>query len=262
MSTRHNFSAAAMRQSQENSPRKSILDQILSAETLHVQPPFQTGDYEVHVFKAQNKKEARATADDVMFASPLPVFGGLAHDDMDAYKGPEERATDALYSARHSGRDVCVVVYDLDTRVGPIHSQSTGAPEDKVFHVGAYETHVHYPRGCRSKSLKAETVNLQDVTGMTGAEDHEADNVMDADDRVYKAQSLFAAAPKDGRALAVAFFVGVWGRDELLTAGSVAQQVNKLAGTPSLEERLAELANEQSKPKAAPWYKRLLGTQP
>ncbi|HEY0901304.1 MAG TPA: hypothetical protein VGD95_04205 [Micavibrio sp.] len=262
MTTSQKFSVCAQ-VSPEQPPHSAITQKILAAKTMIAEAPFRAGDYEIHVFKAHDKKTTAATADDVIAASPLPGFGGLEADDMDAFKGPEERAEDARYSAQKSGRDVCVVAYDLNTHGVPFGTPtSLSADENHIYEVGAYEVHVRHPRGCNNKSLRAEQVNVQEVVGMTGAEDHEADNIMDFEDRRVAAERLFAAAPKDSATRAVAFYMGRWGVDQLQTTKAIAQQVNQKAGTPTWEEHMANLANKQSQPQPAPWFKRLWGAKP
>lgn len=149
-------------------PPQSATAKILAAQTFSVQPPVRAGDYEVHVFKAHDKKATPATADDVVFASPVSMFGGLEQDDMDAFKDADQRAEDALYSAQKSGRDVCVVVFDMNsgTRPSALPARNTEA-QTKVLDVGAYEVHVHYPRGCSEKSLREDKLHIQDIIGMT-----------------------------------------------------------------------------------------------
>ena len=226
------------------------------------QPPFRVGDYELHVFKAPGATAKPARADDVQFASVGPVLGaGLEQEDASLFKGPEDRADDARYAAEHSGHDVCVVAYDLNTDIQPITFNASRTPETKVFNLGAYEAHVHYPAGCAHKTLAAENVYSFEAGGMIGTEDHELDNTMDADDRALKARSHFAAMKHDGAAKAVAFYVGRLGVDEPLNAKELTTLVNRAAGTPTLEDQLAASANAKLGAKPAPvsWVKRVLG---
>lgn len=226
------------------------------------QPPFRAGDYELHVFKAPGACRKSAAADDVFFASVGPVLGaGLERDDASLFKGPEERADDARYAAEHSGRDVYVVAYDLNTDIQPVTFETTHTAETKIFKLGAYEAHVHYPAGCAHKTLMPQNVRVYDAGGLIGTEDHEMDNTMDADDRAAEARSVFAAMKKDGAAKAVAFFVGRLGVDEPLHVKTLTTQMNRAAGTPTLEDRLATLANTKlaEKPAAVSWVKRVLG---
>lgn len=83
---------------------------------------------------------------------------------------------------------------------------------------------------------------------------------MDADDRAAKAASIFQAAPKDSAARAVAYFTGRWGRDEMPSARALTQHINQAAGTPTLEQQMAQVANKPAAP--LPWYKRIMGVQP
>ncbi len=225
-------------------------------------PPFRVGDYELHVFKAPGAAKKSASAADVQFASVGPVLGaGLEQDDASLFKGPEDRAEDARYAAEHSGHDVCVVAYDLNTDMQPITLEASQAAETKVFNLGAYEAHVHYPAGCAHKTLAAENLHVFEAGGMIGTEDHEPDNTMDADDRATKARSSFALMKKDGTAKAVAFYVGRLGVDEPLNNKELSTLVNRAAGTPTLEDQLATSANARMSVKAAPvsWVKRVLG---
>lgn len=227
------------------------------------QEPFLVGDYELHVFKAPGAAAKTARADDVRFASVGPVLGaGLEHDDVSLFKGPEERADDALYTAEHSGQDVCVVVYDLNTDVQPITFNASRVAETKVFDLGAYEAHVHYPAGCARKILAAENVRVFEAGGMIGTEDHEPDNnTMDAADRATKARMTFETMRKDGTAKAVAFYVGRLGVDELLHTKALTTLMNRAAGTPTLADTLAASANTKlaEKPAALSWVRRVLG---
>lgn len=226
------------------------------------QPPFRVGDYELHVFKAPGAAAKTARADDVQFAHVGPVLGnGWEHDDVSLFKGPEDRADDARYAAEHSGHDVCVVAYDLNTDVQPITFQASRAPETKVFNLGAYEAHVHYPAGCAHKTLAAGNVRVYEAGGMIGTEDHEPDNTMDAADRATKARMTFETMRKDGTAKAVAFYVGRLGVDEPLHTKALTTLMNRAAGTPTLEDTLADSANTKlaEKPAALSWVRRVLG---
>lgn len=128
---------------------------------------------------------------------------------------------------------------------------------DKIFMAGPYEVHVHYPQSCSDPVLKEEHMLMLDSNGMVGGEDHEPDNVMNADDRRYKAHSIFAHRSTDHTPLAVAFFVGAWGRDEPMSTSALTHAVNK--------QRMMNPANENhknSKPPTVAWFKRLMGAQP
>ncbi len=243
-------------------PPHALMGEAQQAQSMVAQAAFRSGAYEVHVFKAPDRKTHPATAEDVIFASPLPLFGGLEQDDMDAFKGPDERAEDARYSAQHAGRAVCVVVFDLDTQVSPIGLSALSQEENKVFALGAYEVHVNYPRGCTDKTVAAENITFQNEASLIGTEDHELNNVMDFDDRTAQAQRLFASGPQNGATRAVAFYVGHLGADALQTAPELARAVNQAAGTPTLKEQMAALANQHSQPQFKAWFKRLLGAQP
>ncbi len=226
------------------------------------QPPFRVGDYELHVFRAPSATAKPARAADVQLANMGPVLGaGLEHDDVSLFKGPDERATDARYAAEHSNHDVCVVAYDLNTDMQPITLEASRAAETKVFSLGAYEAHVHYPAGCAHKTLAPENVHVFEAGGMIGTEDHELDNTMDADDRAVKARSSFAGMKRDGNAKAVAFYVGRLGVDEPLNNQELATLANRAAGTPTLEDHLATSVNTKMSAKPAPvsWVKRVLG---
>lgn len=227
-----------------------------------VHPPFRVGDYELHVFKAPGAATKPAQADDVLFANVGPVLGaGAEYEDVSLFKSAEDRATDALYEAEHSGHDVCVVAYDLNTDVQPITLSASSQPETKIFNLGAYEAHVHYPAGCAHKTLDTRNVRLFDSCGMGSTEDHEMDNTMDKDDRASYARRNFTAMKQDGSARAVAFYVGRLGVDDTLSAKDLATALNRAAGTPALEDKLATLANTKlaEKPAPASWFCRMLG---
>lgn len=226
------------------------------------QPPFRVGGYELHVFRTPSAITKRASADDVRFSSVGPALGaGLEYDDVSLFKGPEDRANDARYTAEHSGHAVCIVAYDLDTDVQPITLNTSSTPETKIFRLGAYEAHVHYPAGCTHRNLSVENLNIQEAGGTIGMDDYEMNNTLNANERAVRAHMTLDAMKKDGAAKAVAFFVGRENLDETLEGMDLALLVNRAAGTQTLEDMLATSVNTQLRAKAAPasWLRRVLG---
>ncbi len=224
--------------------------------------PFRVGDYELHVFKAPVAAQKAVSATHIQFAHTGPVLGaGLERDEAALFKGPEERASDARYAAEHSGNDICVVAYDLNTDVQPIRIDAAHTATTKVLKLGAYEAHVHYPVGCAYKTLAVENLQIFDACSMIGTEDRELDNTMDSDDRSVKASMIFSGMKKNGAAKAVAFFVGRLGEDRMLNATALTNVINHAAGTPTLEEQMASMANTKlmQKPASTSWVKRVLG---